>query len=209
MQWIEDNLTLEGERVILRALKPEDIDTLVLLGRDERIWEFLGQRCNDDACVRSFFEEGLENKAKGIHYPFTVYDKHGNIIGTTRFGEISQRHRKLEIGWTWYLPELWGKGYNEECKYLLMTYCFDTLKTVRVELKTWEKNVRSRRAIQRIGCKFEGILRNHMIRDDGYIRNSAMYSILPQEWEEYKSTLYQIMKSKYAGTYVITETQQQ
>lgn len=200
MNWINDGLVLEGQKVILRQMKPEHIDGLMVAGNDKRIWEYLSMAFEESYIRANFYEEGLKNKEKGTQYPFTIFDMDNNIIGTTRFGEIEQEHRKLEIGWTWYKPELWGKGYNEECKYLLLNYCFDVLKTVRVQLKTNEKNYRSRRAIQRLGCKFEGIYRNHVIRQ-GFMRNSAMFSILPEEWQVSGPHLLDIVERKYAGAY--------
>lgn len=199
MNWIDENLVLEGERVILRPMQHGDIDELIAAGSDSRIWQF-GTVAPEEAALRTYYEEALENKRQGTQFPFVIFDKQGNIIGTTRFGEISPGQRKLEIGWTWYKPELWGKGYNEECKYLLLTYCFDVLKTVRVELKTSENNYRSRRAILRLGCAFEGVRRNHIIRE-GVMRNTAMFSMLPEEWKMSRQRLKFIVESKYAGTY--------
>lgn len=201
MHWIQDDIVLEGEKVTLRALQPAHIEGLITAGRDPKIWEFLYPSTPDEDLVRNnFFNDALANREKGTQYAFTIFDKEENIIGTTRFGDIEQEHRKLEIGWTWYIPEVWGKGYNEECKYLLLSYCFDVLKAVRVQLKTSEKNLRSRRAILRLGCTFEGVLRNHIIRQ-GTMRNSAMFSMLPDEWEAAKDNLKAIYQNKYAGTY--------
>lgn len=199
MSWIQPDLILEGERVVLKPLMPEHLDELVAAGQDEKIWTYLPV-IPENQSMRDYYAEAFVNRDKGVHFPFVILDKNNNIIGTTRFGEIEPEHKKLEVGWTWYKPELWGKGYNEECKYLLLNYCFDVLKTVRVQLKTNEKNYRSRRAILRLGCKFEGIYRNHVIRQ-GFIRNTAMFSILPEEWAQSKARLKDIYESKYAGTY--------
>jgi N-acetyltransferase len=200
MNWIDPNLVLEGEKVTLRPMQPEHIDGLVAAGADKKIWEFLPVNAEPADIRNHFFLPAFENRDNGTQFPFTIFDKNENIIGTTRFGEIEPEHRKLEIGWTWYKPEIWGKGYNEECKYLLLSYCFETLKTVRVQLKTNEKNYRSRRAILRLGCQFEGVYRNHVIRQ-GHIRNSAMFSMLPEEWAIAKPNLKDIIDNKYAGTY--------
>lgn len=200
MNWIDNDLTLEGNKVILRPLQQEHIEKLLEIGCEPKIWEFLGVNHKDENFARKFFEEGLANRDKGTQFPFTIFDKENSILGTTRFGEIMPEHRTLEIGWTWYIPQIWGKGYNEECKYLLLQYCFERLKAIRVQLKTNEKNIRSRRAIQRIGCRFEGILRNHVIRH-GVTRNTAMFSMLPEEWETAKHKLRALAEEKYAGRY--------
>lgn len=199
MKWIDPNLVLEGEKVILRPMQPHHINDLTVAGADKRIWEFLPVNAEPADIRDHFFLPAFENRDNGTQFPFTIFDKNEKIIGTTRFGEIEPEHRKLEIGWTWYKTEIWGKGYNEECKYLLLAYCFETLGALRVQLKTNEKNVRSRRAIARLGCKFEGIYRNHLIRQ-GYTRNTAMFSMLPEEWEIAKHKLRATIDSKYAGT---------
>ncbi len=109
--------------------------------------------------------------------------------------DISLQHRGLEIGWTWLTPALWGTGFNYECKLLLLTHAFEKLHMIRVYLKTDENNLRSRTAIGKIGASFEGILRNHMIRDDGTYRHSAVYSIIESEWPEVKLSLKQKLES--------------
>lgn len=199
MQWIIGEPVLAGEKVILRPLKNEYIDGLIAAGADSRIWEFLSV-IPEETFLRQWYLQALEAKEQGTQFPFVIFDKEDNIIGSTRFGHIEPEQKKLEIGWTWYKPEIWGKGYNEECKYLLLSYCFDVLKAVRVELKTNEKNIRSRRAIQRLGCKFEGIVRNHVIRQ-GFIRNTALFSMLPEEWEQSRHMLKSVVEQKYSGAY--------
>ena len=110
--------------------------------------------------------------------------------------DIQFKHRKLEIGTTWVQPEYWGTEVNLECKLLLLTFCFETMQTIRVQLKTDENNARSRKAIEKIGGQFEGILRNDMLRDNNTRRNSACYSIIEQEWGEKKITLTSLLQNK-------------
>ena len=100
-----------------------------------------------------------------------------------------QAQRSLEIGRTWLAKELHDTGFNAECKFLLLRYCFEELKLIRVFFKTDSNNLRSQKAMEKIGAKFEGILRNHMIREDGTFRHSAYYSIIEGEWEEIKQIL--------------------
>jgi len=95
----------------------------------------------------------------------------------------------LKIGWTWIVKDYWGTNVNFESKFLLLSYCFEILKTVRVQLKTKDTNMRSRKAIEKIGAKFEGILRKDKIQDDGTTRNAAYFSILDDEWENAKTKL--------------------
>src|SRR4051812_20623413 len=105
MSWIDNGLVLQGERVTLRPLAPEHIECLIATGMDKRIWEFLPV-VPEEAVLRAYYMEAFELKAAGTQFPFIILDKENNIIGTTRFGDIEPEHRKLEIGWTWYKPEL-------------------------------------------------------------------------------------------------------
>lgn len=129
---------------------------------------------------------------RGIEHCFVMIDQADQrIIGSTRFLNIEPANRKLEIGWTWMHPDYWGSAVNFECKLLLFSYCFETLNIARVQIKTDELNIRSRRAIEKMGAHFEGILRNDMIREDGSYRNSAYYSVIIQDWPKVKSVLTQ------------------
>lgn len=198
MEWINEPLILTGRKVVLRPMEESHFDGLVAASKHEKIWQFFSYNGFDTAILLQYQRDALDLRDKQQHYPFTIFNKEtGEIIGTTRFGNISLQHNTLEIGWTWYIPSLWGKGYNEECKLLLLTYCFEQWGTMRVELKTWEKNYRSRRAIERIGASFEGTLRNHMINANGTIRNTALYSIIEEEWEDRKPRLQKITDEKY------------
>jgi RimJ/RimL family protein N-acetyltransferase len=129
-------------------------------------------------------------RTNGTQFPFVIYHKsEKRIIGSTRLLELQQNHLKLEIGWTWLHPKYWGTSVNLECKLLLLTFCFENLKITRLQLRTDEKNTRSRKAIEKIGGQFEGIVRHDMIRDNGTNRNSALYSILNDEWKNAKQNI--------------------
>ncbi len=200
MGWIQDPLVLEGQKVTLHPLTSEHFDILIPLAKDPRIWEYYGRNGADDTVMRAFLNEALVLKAEHTQYPFVIFNKEtGDVIGTTRFGEITPTHKTLEIGWTWYIPSVWGKGYNEECKLLLLSHCFEQLGANRVQLKTAHFNKRSQRAIERIGATYEGTLRNHMINGDGALRHTAMFSIIKEEWEDRKLKLQQMMEDKYAS----------
>src|SRR5690606_33587051 len=108
----------------------------------------------------------------------------GKAIGSTRFLEIDRENKGIEIGFTWLNPSVWRTSVNTECKYLLLQYCFEELKYIRVQFKTDILNVRSQTAIARLGAKKEGILRNQKIRQDGTYRDSVYFSIIESEWEE-------------------------
>ena len=126
--------------------------------------------------------------------PFVVIHlESGRLAGATRYLNIAPEHRGLEIGGTWYGAEFQRTAVNTECKYLLMRYAFEKLGCIRVQLKTDRRNDRSRRAIERLGAKHEGVLRNHMILPNGIYRDSVFYSILDTEWPDVKKKLEEIL----------------
>jgi len=190
MNWIQHPLVLEGERVKLVPLDDKYFDELIEVSRDKRIWEFLSIDGTDEDSLRTALKSATLKRMNGEEYPFIIIDKVKNaVIGCTRYMEIAPEHKKLEIGWTWYIPAYWATGYNTECKLLLLTYAFETLKCMRVQLKTWDKNLRSRAAILKLGAQFEGILRNNIIRYDGVMRNTCYFSIIDTEWSDVKLML--------------------
>lgn len=190
MNWIEHPVILEGERVRLIPLENAHFPALIAIAKDEKIWEHISINGADSDRLTQHLKSALLKRGTGEQYPFTVIDRKTNtIIGCTLFHNIFPEHRKLEIGWTWYDPAYWRTGYNRECKLLLLTYCFETLKTVRVQLQTDENNLRSRTAILGIGATFEGILRKERIRANGATRNTVMYSIIDDEWGRVKAML--------------------
>ena len=195
MNWIQHPVILEGQRVKLVPLENAHFPELLEIGKQEKIWEFISINGADQAVLLQHLKSAVLKRATGEQYPFTVIDKVQNrIIGSTLFHNIYTEHRKLEIGWTWYDPAYWRTGYNRECKLLLLTHCFEKLKTIRVQLVTDENNHRSRTAILGIGATFEGILRNERIRANGAYRNTAMYSIIEQDWDNAKKILHASVK---------------
>ncbi|MCB9047072.1 MAG: GNAT family N-acetyltransferase [Chitinophagales bacterium] len=199
MEWIGHPLVLSGSKVSLQPLKPEHFPALIRAAQNTRIWEQYGRNGADISIMQTFLDDALALRIIQQHYPFTIINTiSGEIIGTTRIAYIDYSNKTLEIGWTWYVPEVWGKGYNEECKLLLLTHCFEKLGAIRTQLKTRDTNLRSRNSIQRIGATFEGILRNHMLNEDGSIRNTAMFSITQEEWPVRKEKLKDMMNEKYA-----------
>jgi len=129
----------------------------------------------------------LLQRTNKIHYPFIIFDKQLNAYaGSTSFMNVSNKDRRLEIGATWIGNRFQKTGLNRNCKFLLMSYAFDELGFERVELKTDERNIKSRTAIEKIGGKFEGILRSHTLMSDGFRRNTVYYGILKSEWRELK-----------------------
>ena len=195
--WIANNTVLEGGSVMLLPLEKEHFQELVQISKDERIWEFYIFDCMETERFLQFLQIGLDGRELGIQFPFVIYHKKTQrLIGNTRFWNINQPHRKLEIGSTWLIPEFWGTEVNLECKLLLLTHCFEVLKTSRVMLRTDEKNIRSQKAIQKIGGQYEGIIRNDMIRDNQTKRNSAYFGLIEEDWTEIKANLMALLEVK-------------
>lgn len=185
MNWIQHPATLEGNKVRLVPLAREHFAELRKLSGDPSIWNSMAVDGSDPAVFNQYLESAVLRRATGEQYAFTVIDRFsGSIIGSTMFHSMHPAFRKLEIGYTWYTPAYWRTGHNRECKLLLLTYCFEVLKTIRVQFTSDENNLRSRVAIERLGAKLEGILRNERIRYNGACRNTAMYSITDTEWPE-------------------------
>jgi RimJ/RimL family protein N-acetyltransferase len=201
MSWIPEHTQLQGEWVKLVPFDTENIEELVRLAREPKIWEHYPLDMSSDEKSRMRFQQGMEEREKGLQFPFVIVDqKTGRAIGSTRLMDIQQHHRKLEIGWTWLHPSCWNTLVNTECKKLLLQFCFEELKTQRVCLKADQSNWRSRKAIQKLGAIYEGCLRCDMIRDNGTNRNSAYYSILDTEWETVKENLQKQMEQGKAST---------
>jgi|JI7StandDraft_1071085.scaffolds.fasta_scaffold25093_5 RimJ/RimL family protein N-acetyltransferase len=197
--WIKHPLILEGEKVKLVPLSEQYFDELIRLSNDEIIWTYMPVKGTDKEKLLSALNEALIKRDNSEQYPFVVINKvTGKVMGSTRYLHLNEEHRNLEIGYTWYLPEFWGKGYNEECKYLLLRHCFEVLKTIRVQIITSNKNLRSRKAIERVGGKFEGVLRDVVIRNDDK-RSIAYYSIIEEEWNDVKQMLPKLYEDKYSN----------
>ena len=191
MDW-RTPVTLTGKFVRLEPLSETHVSELTTAGaRDEMIWKHMlyGQ-------IKT--EEDMLGWVRDIlsrpDLPFAVVHlASGKVAGATRYLNIIPEHRGLEIGGTWYGPDFRRTVVNTECKYLLMTYAFETLGCIRVQLKTDSRNLRSQKAIERIGAKREGVLRNHMILPDGKYRDSVFYSVLGREWADVKKRLDKIL----------------
>jgi RimJ/RimL family protein N-acetyltransferase len=195
--WINDLISLAGETVTLIPLNKDHLPELSILAKDNRIWEYYAFDGSDSKIFMNVYTAALNEKEKGNQFPFVIFHNVDNkIIGSTRCLDIQRLHKKLEIGATWLHPGYWATAVNIECKLLLLTYCFEELGAVRVQLKTDENNIRSRKAIEKIGGRFEGIFRNDMIRDNNTRRNSAYYSIIEEEWPVQKIKLTNLYQAK-------------
>lgn len=181
---------LQGERVRLEPLGERHVPGLLAAATDPATWTWLFGRLDDEAVLRAWLADALRARDAGTELPFATLDaRTGRVIGSTRYMAIVPAHRRLEIGWTWLTPAVWGTGINVEAKLLLLTHAFDTLGAIRVELKTDARNERSRAAILALGAQFEGVFRKHMRMADGRIRDSAWYAITDDDWPAVRARL--------------------
>jgi RimJ/RimL family protein N-acetyltransferase len=179
----ENGKTIEGRHVRLEPLSIEHLPGLVAIGLEPALWRWTLNRIRTPDDMRRYVENALAEASTGISRPFaTVWQATGEVIGSTRFGNIALEHRRVEIGWTWLAPRWQRSAANTEAKLLMLTYEFETLGCHRVELKTNALNAASRQAILRLGATEEGIFRRHMIAEDGTPRDTVYYSILADEW---------------------------
>lgn len=176
-------VTLEGRFVRLEPLADRHVEELWAAGADPSIWTYMAVTPTSLEDMRQIIASALEQQARGSQLPFAVIERtSGRAIGSTRYLDIRPRERGLEIGWTWYGIPWQGTVVNSECKLLLLRHAFEDLGCVRVCLKTDARNLRSQRAIERLGAVREGVLRKHMLAQHGVMRDTVYYSILDEEW---------------------------
>jgi len=188
-------VTLQGKHVCLEPMTEAHIPGLAKIGIGQPFWDFMvyGKMETEDD-MRGWVRQILGRAEKGTDLPFVVIHlESGRIAGATRYLNIMSNDRGLEIGGTWYGSDFQRTAVNTECKYLLLSHAFETLKCIRVQIKTDSLNERSQKAIERIGAKKEGVLRNHMILPNGRVRHSVYYSILDAEWGDVKRRLEEML----------------
>lgn len=186
---------LIGERVKILPMEVDHVQELFDAGNYPDIWAYMPMKINSIEDMKCLVDGALQAKVQGTEFPFVIYDNDsGKVVGSTRFLDISIPNRSLEIGWTWLSPTVWRTSINTECKYLLLKHCFETLGTIRVQIKTDGRNLRSQQAIERLGAVKEGVLRRHRIMYDGYVRDSVYYSVIDEEWLFVKERLESMLR---------------
>lgn len=186
-------VTLTGQRTGLRPLTLADVSALAAVGLEPELWRLTTSRIETEADMRLYVETALAEASRGVSLPFVILDRkgggEGTVVGSTRFGAIDRKNRRLEIGWTW-IASAWQRTHiNTEAKLLLLTHAFEQLGCLRVEFKTDSLNEKSKAALKRIGAIEEGTFRNHMVTPSGRIRHSVYFSIIREEWPETKAQL--------------------
>lgn len=171
------------------------IPALAEIGAGKDFWDFMVYgSMEDEDDMAGWVREILARAERGTDLPFVaIHLASGRAAGATRYLNIMPNDRGLEVGGTWYGLDFQRTAVNTECKYLLLTHAFESLGCIRVQIKTDSLNLRSQKAIERIGAVKEGVLRNHMILPNGRIRHSVYYSILDSEWANVKKRLEEML----------------
>lgn len=181
---------LANEIVTLRPLVEADAPRLYEVGADPEIWRYMPVKIASEDDMAVWVRAAVAEMKAERAMVYTITETATNqLLGCTRLFDFSAIHRHVEIGFTWLTPRVWRSAVNTNCKYLLLRESFESLGLVRVQLKTDRRNVRSQRAIERIGGVYEGTLRRHWVLPDGHIRDSVYYSILDLEWPDVKARL--------------------
>ena len=191
LDFFTNELILENEWARLEPMEEKYFQLLWPVAAQKELWQFTSVKVNTEEDFKKYFYQALAERKNAVSYPFAIFDKKQNkYAGSTRFGNISFEHKRLEIGWTWYHPQLQRTGLNRACKFLLLSYGFETLKLNRIELKTALTNEKSQLAIAKIGATKEGVLRKHMINEDGSSRDSVLFSIINDEWPAIRQGIF-------------------
>lgn len=180
----EENIILENDAVMLRPLQINDFEHLVNFSINEpEIWTYSSMQAIGKDGLKNYLNMATKARNEKKEFPFIVYDKiHNCYAGSTRFYDIQLMNKCLQLGFTWYGKAFQGTGLNKHCKYLLLSYAFETMDMERVEFRADARNERSIAAMKSIGCKVEGILRSNGWTNTGERRDSIVLSILKNEW---------------------------
>ncbi len=195
-RWIEP-VTLKGKYATLEPLSVDHVSELGEASKDGELWKLWFTVVPSPETVEQYVKNALDMFDKHTAMPFVIRDnKSGKIIGSTRFCNIEEHSQRAEIGYTWYAKSYQRSPINTECKLMLLTYAFEQLDAIAVEFRTHWHNQASRRAIERLGAKQDGVLRNHQKMVDGSYRDTVVFSIINHEWSSVKNGLEFKLKRK-------------
>ena len=182
MAWLEP-ICLQGPHAVLEPLEPSHLEALIEAARDGELWNLWYTSVPRPEAMQAEIERRLKLQAQGSMLPFAVIDPaSGKAVGMTTYMHVDAASKRLEIGSTWYRRAVQRTALNTQCKLLLLEHAFEGLDCIAVEFRTHFLNQRSRRAIERLGAKLDGILRSHQITADGLLRDTCVYSITAAEW---------------------------
>jgi N-acetyltransferase len=200
MTWLKP-VTLRTPRATLAPLDASHHDGLVEAVKDGELWKLWYTRIAPPEQMRAEIERRLGLQAAGAMLPFAVIDNDtGRVAGMTTYMNVDAQYRRVEIGSTWYRSSVQRSSLNTHCKLALLGHAFDTLECIAVEFRTGFFNHASRRAIERLGAKLDGILRSHQLNADGSLRDTCVYSVVASEWPSVRNHLkWQIERPRSNG----------
>ncbi len=188
-------VTLSGQHVRLVPLQREHTEALEAAVLDGELWKIWYTSVPAPEEMAAEIDRRLELWAAGQMLPFAVVQvQSGEVVGTTGYMNINAGSRRVEIGTTWYARRVQRTGLNTEAKLLLLRYAFEQLQCIAVEIRVHALNRDSRRAVERLGAKLDGILRNHAIAKNGTLRDTCVYSVLPAEWPTVEAHLERLLE---------------
>lgn len=188
MTWLEP-VTLRGRNATLEPLAHKHLSGLVDAVKDGELWKLWYTSVPTPEGMATEIDRRLALQAKDAMLPFAVIDATGACAGMTTYMNIDATFKRVEIGSTWYAKRVQRTPLNTECKLMLMTHAFEKLNCIAVEYRTGFFNLQSRRAIERLGAKLDGILRSHQRYANGALRDTCVYSIIESEWPAVKAHL--------------------
>lgn len=191
MQALTTPPELIGQHVKLLPLAPAHVPALIEAASDGELWNLRVTSVPNAETAAAYVERALDDQAQGRALAYIVLNAQGEVVGSTRCCHIDWSLPRLEIGYTWYARRVQRTALNTEAKFLLLQQAFERFGCVAVELRTHLQNLRSRAAIERLGAKRDGILRQHLRMPDGHLRDTVVYSILDAEWPAVRVNLLQ------------------
>lgn len=189
-----NHFNLENNRVRLSLLDLSNYENLSAIASEKDLIYYSPSNISTPDNLRSYVEKAVDGFYNQSIIPYIVFDKRNNAYaGSTRFGLIDHNNKVLHIGWTWIGHAFQGTGLNINMKFLMLQYAFETMQFEKVEFRIDERNIKSRKAVEKIGGQLEGILRKNVEMKDGYRRNTCCYGILKEEWPNLKTQLEQLL----------------
>ena len=183
--------TLENHRTKLTLLGMGNYKHLTGIAQEPNLVQYSPSKIDTPEDLKDYVQEAVDAYYHKTAMPFIVFDKEKNAYaGCTRFGLINWHNKVLHIGWTWIGNEFQGTGLNKHMKFLMLQYAFEILKFDKVAFTVDERNIKSRKAVEKLGAKLEGILRKDVLMLDGFKRNTCCYGILKEEWAEIKRSVF-------------------
>ena len=183
-------LVLQGQHARLEPLRTDHASALSQAVQDGQLWKLWFTTIPTPAGMADEVQRRLDLQTSGSMLPFVVFSvTDGRLAGMTNYMNIDRKNRRLEIGSTWYRQSLQRTGLNTECKRMLLGHAFEQLHCIAVEFRTHWHNTASRRGIERLGAKLDGVLRNHQVLPNGSLRDTCVYSITDSEWPAVRAHL--------------------